>query len=59
MAKEIEENSQGPQKPMQKAQGNIGKNCQGSESLNTLDQTNLLNISIGSISDPEINTHNK
>ena len=39
LAKEIEQNWQGSQKPKKKAQQNIGKNSQGPEMLNSLDQT--------------------
>ena len=59
LAKEIEETSQGPLKPKRKTRENTDKFSQYSETSSALDQTDLLDISVGSISDPEISTPNK
>ena len=58
LAKEIV-TSQGPLKPKRKTLENSVKNSQYSETSSNLDQTDLLDISIGRISDSEINTANK
>ena len=54
--KEVEESSQVPLKPKRKTQEG---NLQYSESSSNIDQIDLLDISIGSISDPETGTLNK
>ena len=59
LAKEIEETLQGPPKPKLKNQENTAKDSQHSETSNVLKQSDLLDISVGSISDPEISTPNK
>ena len=56
LAKEIEESSQVPLKPKRKTQEG---NLQNSESSSNLDQTDLLDISIGSIPDTETSTLSK
>ena len=56
LAKEFEESSQIPLKPKRKTQEG---NLQYSESSSNLDHTDLLDINIGSIVDPETNTSNK
>ena len=56
LAKEIEDSSQVPLKPKRKTQE---RNLQNSESSSNLDQTDLLDISIGSIPDTETSTLNK
>ena len=53
LAKEVEESSQVPLKPKRKTQEG---NLQYSESSSNLDQTDLLDISIGSIPDAETST---
>ena len=59
LAKEVEESSQLPLKPKRKNQENTAKDSHHSETSNILNQGDLLDISIGSISDPEISTSNK
>ena len=59
LAKEIEETSQSPPKPKRKNQENTAKGLYHSETSNVLNPANLLDISVGSISDPEISTSNK
>ena len=59
LAKETEETSQGPPKPKQKNQENTARDSPHSETSNILNQGDLLDISVGSISDPEISTSNK
>ena len=59
LAKEIEETPQGPPKPKRKNQENTAKDSQHSETSNVLNKSDLLDISVGSISDPEISTPNK
>ena len=59
LAKEVEESFQLPLKPKQKNQEITAKNSHHSETSNILNQGDLLDISVGSISDPEISTLNK
>ena len=59
LAKEIKETSQGPPKPKQKTRENTDKDSQYSETSSNLNQTDLLDISVGSIFDPETSTANK
>ena len=59
MAKEIEETSQGPLKPKRKTREITDKNSQYSETSSNLNQTHLLDISIGNISDAATNIVNK
>ena len=59
LAKEIEENSQGPPKLKQKTREITNKNSQYSGTSSNLNQTDLLDISVGSIFDPETGTANK
>ena len=56
LAKAVDESMQVPPEPKQKIRKNIDKN---SQATNTLDQTNRLDISIGSILESEISTPNK
>ena len=59
LAKEIEETSQDPPKPKRKNQENTAKDSYHPETSNILNQGDLLDTSVGSISDPEISTSNK
>ena len=59
LAKEVEESSQLSLKPKWKNQENTAKDSHHSETSNILNQGDLLDISVGSISDPEISTSNK
>ena len=59
LAKEIEETSHGPPKPKQKTREITDKNSQYSEKSRNLNQSDLLDISVGSIPDPETSTANK
>ena len=59
LAKEVEENSQLTLKPKRKNQENTAKDSHHSETSNILNQGDLLDISVGSISDPKFSTSNK
>ena len=59
LAEEIKETSQGLLKPKQKTREDTDKFSQYSETSSALDQTDLLDISVGTISDPDISTQNK
>ena len=59
LAKEVEESSQLPLKPKRKNQENTVKDSHHSETSSISNQGDLLDISVGSISDPEISTSNK
>ena len=59
LAKEIEQTSQGPLKPKWKTRENSDKFSKYSETSSACDQTDLLDISVRSISVPEISTPNK
>ena len=50
---------QGPPKPKRKNQENTARDSQHSETSNAWNQKDLLDISTGNISDPEISTQNK
>ena len=54
LAEEIKETSQGLLKQKRKTQEYTDKFSQYSETSSALDQTDLLDISVGSISDPDI-----
>ena len=56
LAEEIKETSQSMLKPRLKAREDTDKFLQYSEMSSALDQTDLLDISAGSISDPDIRT---
>ena len=56
---EIEETSQGPLEPKQKTPENTDKFSQYLETSSALDQTDLLDISVGTILKAEISTPNK
>ena len=58
LAKEVEEISQLLLKPKRKNQENTAKDSHHSETPNILNQGDLLDISVGSNSDPEISTSN-
>ena len=57
--KEIKETSQVVLKPKRKSRENTNKFSQYSEKSSALDQTDLLGISVGSISDLDISAQNK
>ena len=59
LAEEIKETSQGLPKSKRQNQENTTKDSYHSETTNILNQDDLLDISVGRISDPEINTSNK
>ena len=59
LAGEIKEISQGLLKPKRKTREDIDKFSQYSEKSSSSDQTDLLDISVGSISNPYISAQNK
>ena len=59
LANEIEKSSQGPLKPEWKNQENTAKDSHHLETSNILNQGDLLDINVGSLSHPEIITSNK
>ena len=59
LAKENEETSRGPPKPKRKNQENTAKDSHHSETSNIFNQGYLLDISVGSISEPGISISNK
>ena len=59
LAKEVKESSQLSLETKRKNQENTAKDSHHSETSNILNQGDLLDISVGSISDPEISTSNK
>ena len=59
LGEEIKESSQGLFKPKRKTREDIDKFSQYSEKSSALDQTDLLDINVGSISDPDTSAQNK